>query len=147
MATTFKLKRKLFAEIDPTTGKPKMSTGKKLVIGTGATLGTAALAFAGARRGVFGANTMLKANNAYMSAGKRLMQSKSSTISGLGTGMMKSGAARGSEAIASKVNAVRASQNKAAMEGEELKKFITNTTNTRVNRATNAVAKATAAKA
>jgi len=114
MATTFTLKRKYFAEAEQKKG---MSTAGKVAAG----VGTAALAFAGARRGVFGGQMAMKANNAYISAGKRLMQSKSATISGMGTGMVQSGAekwAAGSAQLKNKVaqNAGRTAMNEKAQE-------------------------------
>lgn len=72
---TYTLKRKTYSDGEG------MSTGKKVALGIGATLGTAALGFAGARRGFLGANAALKSNQAWMKAGKAL-GSKGMVING-----------------------------------------------------------------
>lgn len=121
MATTFKIKRKYFAESDQNKG---MSTAGKVATGVGAAAGTAALAFAGARRGVFGGQMAMKANNAYISAGKRLMQSKSATISGMGSGMIQSGAERWAAGSAQLKNKVAQNAGKAAMSEKAQEDYI-----------------------
>ena len=61
MASTFRLKRKLYSD-----DKGGMSTGKKLALG-GLAAGAAIL---GAKKGAFGANIMAKTNTGLMKAGK-----------------------------------------------------------------------------
>lgn len=61
MASTFRLKRKLYSD-----DKDGMSTGKKLALG-GLAAGAAIL---GAKKGAFGANIMAKTNTGLMKAGK-----------------------------------------------------------------------------
>jgi len=70
MATTYTLKRKTYSEEDGK--KSRMSTGGKIALGVGATAATTALAFAGARRGLFGGQTAMNANKLWASAGKKL---------------------------------------------------------------------------
>ena len=70
MATTYTLKRKTYSEEDGK--KSRMSTGGKIALGVGATAATTALAFAGARRGLFGGRTAMNANKMWASAGKKL---------------------------------------------------------------------------
>ena len=82
MATTFTLKRKYFAEADQNKG---MSTAGKVAAG----VGTAALAFAGARRGVFGVNAAKATNKVWGQAGQMLQRSSMESISKLGAGMEK----------------------------------------------------------
>lgn len=74
MATTFKLKRKLYSDDE----KKGMGTGTKLALGAA----TLAGGFYGARKGMFGNTARLGANKMYMSAGKALGSK----------GMVKSGA-------------------------------------------------------
>lgn len=61
MASTFRLKRKLYSD-----DKGGMSTGKKLALG-GLAAGAAIL---GAKKGAFGANIIAKTNTGLMKAGK-----------------------------------------------------------------------------
>src|SRR5574344_306781 len=88
--TTYTFKRKTCSD-DKGGG---MSTGKKVALGVGATLGAAALGLAGARRGVFGAKAALSSNNAWMKAGKALGSDS----------MMLSGATKYGKAKASQIN-------------------------------------------
>jgi hypothetical protein len=71
---TYILKRKTYSDGDQ---QPKqgMGLGKKLAIGAGA-LGTAALAVAGARNGVFGTKAAIGANKAWMGADRALKSGK-----------------------------------------------------------------------
>lgn len=83
MATTFTLKRKYFAQPDEKNG---MSTVGKVATGVGA----AALAFAGARRGVFGVKAAGATNRVWGTAGQKLQNSSYEGIKKLGTNMEKS---------------------------------------------------------
>lgn len=76
------LRQKAYAENEG------MSTGKKVALGTLGALGTAGLAFAGAKRGMLGNKAMLQANKAWGTAGAYLSKAGASKIGG---GMMKSG--------------------------------------------------------
>lgn len=85
---TYTLKRKTYSDNEG------MSTGKKVALGVGATLGATALGIAGARRGVFGAKAALGTNKAWMKAGKALRSDS----------MMLSGAEKYGKAKANQVN-------------------------------------------
>ncbi len=134
MSTTFILKRKYFAD-QGDQQKKGMSTGAKVAAG----VGTAALAFAGARRGAFGGNIAMKANNAYINAGKRLAQSKSATISGLGTGMVQSGAEKWAAGSAQLKNQVAKRAGKAGMEGDTLTNYVNKKTTQKMNQVASTV--------
>ena len=88
MATTFKLKRKYFAEDSEKQG---MSTGTKLALGAGA----AALGFAGARRGAFGTGLMKQSNALWAKAGKTIGSQGmiKSGSKGVGVAIAKAGGA------------------------------------------------------
>lgn len=123
MATTFTIKRKAFAE----SGEKKSNAGK-ILGGVAATAATAGLAFAGARRGVFGGNIAMKANNAYINAGKKLMTSKSATLSGAGLGMVQSGAEKWAAGSAQLKNSVAQKAGKTVMQGDALANYTKNKT-------------------
>lgn len=83
---TFILKRKTFSD-----DKKGMSTSKKIALGTAGTIGTGALAFAGARRGVFGQSLKLKSNNLLSSVGSRIGGSVGSKMQGMANKQLSSG--------------------------------------------------------
>ena len=81
MASTFRLKRKYFAENE----KQGSGWGKKLAIGAG-TLAATAGAFYGAKKGMFGNNAQLWTNRKVMQLGRSLGKD-----SNLGQKMVNSG--------------------------------------------------------
>jgi len=74
MATIYTIKRKTYSEEE--SKKSGMSTGGKVALGLGATAATSALAFAGARRGMFGAKTAMNANKMWGNLGSRVGSKK-----------------------------------------------------------------------
>jgi hypothetical protein len=125
MASTFRLKRKTFSSQPKvyhlqrlySGEKEGMSPGAKAGLTTAAALGTAALGFAGAKKGFFGSGAMKGANKLWAQAGGALKkagleQAGNKMIQSGKSGMLKSGLlARGEKIAAGQV--ARSNQLKA----------------------------------